>query len=191
MNRLVVLDPMASFRRGGRGRAGGRSGSSPNARHQSRRTFHEPHEFRVRAPIESGGAPSSLPEKSSAEHLSRSFLSLSLITYPFGACALEFRGRFKVPMHGIRVVGAFHEPQGRAGVPPAPPAKPTTPLSSRSRWRARGLAGTTAYIRPAPVHGPNACGKNESGRSMNLVARITPPADAAEDFLLFIEDGRV
>src|SRR2546422_3435193 len=69
--------------------------------------FHEPHEFRVRAPIESGGGP---PH---SKTLARWPQSRALppgfgVRRPCGA--LDCPDRFMVPMHGIKVVGAFHEP---------------------------------------------------------------------------------
>src|SRR6185503_5909488 len=63
--------------------------------------------------------------------------------------------RFKVPMHGTKVEGAFHEPQGRAGVPPAAPEKPTAELLFPSRLRARWAGETPALLWPGAVHGPN------------------------------------
>src|SRR5439155_4032978 len=67
--------------------------------------FNEPHEFRVHAPIESGGAP---PH---SRTLARWPQSLELPP-GFGVrrrCgALDFPGTFRVPMHGIKVVGALH-----------------------------------------------------------------------------------
>src|SRR2546422_3400860 len=75
--------------------------------------FHEPHEFRVRAPIESGGGP---PHSKTLERWpqSRALPPGFGVRRPCGA--LDFPGRFNVPMHGIMVEAAFHEPQGAAGI---------------------------------------------------------------------------
>src|SRR3989442_7223639 len=66
--------------------------------------FNEPHEFRVHAPIESGGAP---PHSKTLARWPQS----PELPPGFGVrrrCgALDFPGRFMVPMHDIEVVEVF------------------------------------------------------------------------------------
>src|SRR2546422_7442451 len=71
------------------------------------RAFLEPHEFSARAPLESGGGP---PHSKTLARWPRS----RALPPGFGVrrpcSALVCPDRFMVPMHGIKVVGAFHGP---------------------------------------------------------------------------------
>src|SRR6059036_2447019 len=69
--------------------------------------FHEPYEFRIRAPIESGGGPphsKTLPRWRQSRALPPGFG----VRRPCGA--LDCPDRFMVPMHAKKRKGAFHEP---------------------------------------------------------------------------------
>src|SRR6266446_6067884 len=69
--------------------------------------FHEPYEFRIRAPIESGGGPphsKTLPRWRQSRALPPGFG----VRRPCGA--LDCPDRFMVPMHAKKRKGALHEP---------------------------------------------------------------------------------
>src|SRR5437870_13835722 len=69
--------------------------------------FHEPYEFRIRAAIESGGAPphsKTLPRWRQSRALPPGFG----VRRPCGA--LDCPDRFMVPMHAKKRKGALHEP---------------------------------------------------------------------------------
>src|SRR5882724_625373 len=61
--------------------------------------------------------------------------------------------RFMVPMHGIRVVGAFHEPQGAAGILPAEESGRSSAdeTSAAPYWRHRLTRSRFMLLWPA-VH---------------------------------------
>src|SRR6266702_3818910 len=101
--------------------------------------LHEPHEFRVRAPIESGEGPPY------SKTLARWPQSLELPP-GFGVrrrCGtLDFPGRFMVAIHGTKVVGALQEPRSSGRE------------STRSSLAKFELTHVGCY-EPEPVHGPN------------------------------------
>ena len=79
----------------------------PNARQQCRAVFHESYVFRVRAPFKSGGGPphsKTLARRPRSPELPPGFG----VRRPCGA--LDYPGRFKVPMHAKKRMRAFHEP---------------------------------------------------------------------------------
>src|SRR6185503_9943794 len=138
------------------------------------RAFHEPCEFRVRASFESGVGP---PHSTTLARWPRS----PELPPGFGVrrpCgALEFPGRFKVPMHAEKTrKGAFHEPYVfRVRLP----SKAVEGRRTPRRWRAgQGhpnfrqvleCAGPAALWNFPGDSGSQCVRESESGLSMNRV----------------------
>src|SRR6185503_4814305 len=120
--------------------------------------FHDPYVFRVRAPFESGGGP---PHSTTLARWPRSpeLPPVFGVRRPCGA--LDFPGRFKVPMHAKKRMKALHEPSSRPRF---------EGLSSRTRTSRRTIWFMVPCMRK----------KAERGLSMNRATYLP-----ANDLILF------
>jgi hypothetical protein len=111
---------------------------------------HEPYEFRVSAPIESGGGPphsKTLARWPQSRALPQGFG----VRRPFGA--LDFPGRFIVPMHARKRMEAFHEPQGAAGILPAGESEKSSADETSAPPCRRHRPACSRFM--VPMHGKN------------------------------------
>src|SRR5439155_1421004 len=141
----------------------------PSACEEAKGAFHEPYEFRIRAPIESGGGPphsKTLPRWRQSRALPPGFG----VRRPCGA--LDCPDRFMVPVHAKKRKGALHEPW--FGVPPSGGSngldrlKPGLQAVSgfmvpmhgirvvRARHEQAPLA-TNLHLNPGKAHEPSEC----------------------------------